>query len=54
MQGAPPDKLRATFDGVCARYPPVLHHFFLEVRGGGGVGVMWGWLAGLLLPRAAG
>ena len=25
-----PELLRAAFEAVCARYPPVMHHFFLE------------------------
>lgn len=25
-----PEQLRAAYDAVCARFPPAMHHFFLE------------------------
>jgi hypothetical protein len=40
---APQPQMRAAFDEVCARFPPVMHHFFLEnFRDPGG----WGQGAG--------
>lgn len=40
MGGQPsPEQLRAAYDAVCARFPPAMHHFFLEMfRDPGGLG----------------
>lgn len=37
MRNSQPEAQRATFDRVCSRFSPKLHHFFLEVGCRGGV-----------------